>query len=123
MKLQPLYTDNDKAVFESYLRKLENLRYSNNKLLQESKRVVVTTEIIDDDEDDVKITKEAKNKFIEKAKEIGDFDNADWMKQIVNGLKQAGVQGCKPIAEDDRPVTNKDIKNLIGLLINLIDSK
>lgn len=124
MKLNSLHTDlDDKIVLENYVRKLRGLFYSNNKMLTEGKRIIVTTEIIDDDDDDnIKITKEAKNEFVEKAKEIGDFGNPDWVKQIVNGLKQVGVQGCQPIAEDDRPVTNKEIKQLVGLLINLITS-
>lgn len=121
MKLSSLHVDrDDKIILENYLRKLRGLFYSNSRMLTEGKRVVVTTEIIDDDDDGIKITKEAKNEFLEKAKEIGDFSNADWVKQIVNGLKQVGVQGCQPIAEEDHPVTNKEIKQLVGMLINLI---
>ena len=123
MKLNSLHADpNDKTILENYVRKLRHLFYSNNRMLTEGKRVIVTTEIIDDDEDGIKITKEAKNEFIEKAKEIGEFGNVEWVKQIVNGLKQVGVQGCQPIAEDDRPVSNKEIKQLIGLLINLVSN-
>jgi len=117
MKLNSLYKHRDQVLLESYLNGLSKKLFG-KKLLMEGKRVVVTTEIIDDD--DVKITKEAKEEFIEKAKEIGNFDDSEWIGHIVNGLKQAGVQGMGHIAEDDKPVSNKDVRQLISLLVNLI---
>ena len=120
MKLNKLHFESDIDVLREYISNLRDLKGSSKKLLNEGKRVVVTTEIIDDDDGGVKITKEAKNEFIEKAKEIGSFDNPEWVNKLVNGLKQVGVQGLQPIHEDERPVTNKEVMQLISALVELI---
>ena len=122
MKLENLYHTKDIRILNEYLSKLQKLLHS-KKLLNEGKRVVVTTEIIDDDDDDddgVKISKGNKDEFINKAKAIGNFEDPSWMKQVINGLKQTGVQGVTHINDDDRPITNKEIRSLIELLISLI---
>lgn len=120
MKLKRLHSS-DYEVFLEYFNKLKRLvnAKKNRKLLSEGKRVIVTTEIIDDDDDDPKV----KEELITKAKEIGSYDNPEWTKQVINGLKQAGVQGIDQIPDDDRPVTNREIKKVIDLLINLINCK
>ncbi|MHA2063651.1 MAG: hypothetical protein ACXABY_04625 [Candidatus Thorarchaeota archaeon] len=120
MKLNRLHFESDIDVLREYISELRKLRNNHKGLLTEGKRVIVTTEIVDDDEDGVKITKEAKNEFIEKAKEIGSFDSAEWVNKLTNGLKQVGVQGLQPIKEEERPVTNKEIVQLISALVDLI---
>lgn len=135
MKLFDLHSDNH--AFDEYVGRLKILlRKYQPKTLTEGKKIVVTTEIIDEEEprnsnmtrertidDGSGISSTAREEFITKAKSIGNFNNPEWVGQMVNGLKQAGVQGLQPLAEDDKPVTNKEIKDLIGLLINLISSK
>lgn len=105
-------------IFNEYMARLDNLVNNGSRLLMEAKKIVVTTEIIDDEDGTIK--KEAKEEFIEQAKNIGQFDNAQWVKQLINGLKQTGVQGINHIAEGDRPVTMNEVKQLIQMLVTLI---
>lgn len=140
MKLESLYRPSNLRVLNEYNNKLYKLLYP-PKLLNEGKRVIVTTEIIDDDDgirinnndkeiqtkpraihdgSGIKIGKDNIDEFILKAKEIGNFDDPEWVKQVINGLKQAGVQGVNHINENDKPITNKEVKKLIELLINLV---
>lgn len=106
-------------IFNEYIERLGGLLHQRqSKLLTEGKKVVVTVDLDDDSETGIK--KEAKAQFIEQAKNIGQFDNAEWLKQLINGMKQAGVQGVSQITEGDRPVTMNEIKHLIQMLVNLI---
>lgn len=106
-------------VFNEYVARLDELINGNGpRLLTEGKKVVVTVDLDDDDGSTIK--NEAKKEFIEQAKSIGQFDNAQWVKQLINGLKQTGVQGVTHIAEGDRPVTMNEVKQLIQMLVNLI---
>lgn len=106
-------------VFNEYMSRLDRLINGDGPhLLTEGKKVVVTVDL--DDEDGSTIKNEAKAEFIEQAKSIGQFDNAQWVKQLINGLKQTGVQGVQHIAEGDRPVTMGEVRQLIQLLVNLI---
>lgn len=106
-------------VFNEYITRLDALINGEGpRLLTEGKKVIVTVDLDDDDESAIK--KEAKEAFIEQAKSIGQFDNAQWVKQLINGLKQTGVQGANHIAEGDRPVTMNEMKQLIQMLVNLI---
>lgn len=121
MRLDHLFQPTDKEVLDSYLTSLRKL--TRRRYLAEGKKVIVTTEIVDDDDESVKISKEAKEEFVQKAKAIGEFQNPDWVKQVVNGLKQVGVQGVSSISEAERPITNQEIKQLITLLIDLVSGK
>lgn len=106
-------------VLNEYLSRLRGLMSpKGSRLLNEGKKVVVTVDLDDDGETGIK--KEAKEQFIEQAKSIGQFDNVEWLKQLVNGMKQAGVQGVSQITEGDRPVTMNEVKQLIQMLVNLI---
>lgn len=107
-------------VFNEYVQQLTGLLNPNRggrKLLTEGKKVVVTVDL---DDDDTTIKKEAKEQFIEQAKNIGQFDNTEWLKQLINGMKQAGVQGVSQISEGDRPVTMNEIRKLVSMLVTLI---
>lgn len=106
-------------VFNEYVARLDALiNGRSSRLLTEGKKVVVTVDLDDDGETGLK--KEAKEQFIEQAKSIGQFDNVEWLKHLVNGMKQAGVQGVSQITEGDRPVTMGEVKQLIQMLVNLI---
>lgn len=94
MRLESLYYSRDTRVLNEYLTRLRNT-LRKGQVITEGKRVVVTTEIIDDD-DGVKVTKEAREEFINKAKSIGQFDNPGWVRQIINGLKQTGRRPDQP---------------------------
>lgn len=122
MKLDQLYGGqrSQNRVFREYVERLKNLA-KKPQILAEGKRVVVTTEIIDDDEDGP--NKEAKEKFINQAQQIGQFGDPEWVKQLVNGMKQAGIHGVNGIAPESRPVTVAEVRELINLLIELINSK
>jgi hypothetical protein len=105
-------------VFNEYVSQLGQLlnpRKDGRKLLMEGKKVVVTVDLDDDS-----ITKEAKDQFVEEAKNIGQFNNTEWLKQLINGMKQAGVQGVNHITEGDRPVTMNEIRKLVSMLVTLI---
>lgn len=130
----------DRDILRRYMKDLRRLCESreNRKLLSEAK-ITIT---IDDDEKTpapvvqappqivhhhhgggVGLSTEARQKFIEKAKAIGDFDNEAWVNSLVKSMEQAGVQGFHKICEDEKPVTNKQIQQLIGLLVDLVSSK
>lgn len=105
------------TIFESYCDRLTKL---NHRSITE-KKIIITTEIDDDDDEDkVVINKQARDEFVDKAKQIGQFNNVEWVKQLVNGMKHAGVQGLNPLSDSDRPVTNNEIKQLILLLAKLL---
>lgn len=126
MKLEKLFNHGPKrnVIFLEYISRLKKLCEQESTLeqlaqqvLTEGKRVVVTTEIIDDDEEK---KEQAKQQFIEQAQNIGKFDDSGWVKQVINGLKQAGVQGVNSIAESERPVTAGQVRQLIEALVQLI---
>lgn len=120
MKLDKIYQSGkvQNRVFNEYVQQLGQLLNPNRggrKLLMEGKKVVVTVDLDDDT-----ITKEAKDQFVEEAKSIGQFNNAEWLKQLINGMKQAGVQGVGQISEGDRPVTMNEIRKLVTMLVALV---
>ena len=117
MKLDRLHKLTDQDVFRRYLRDLRRLCESreNRKLLSEAK-ITITI----DDDHKVGISQDAKLEFVEKAKALGEFDNREWVNGLIKSMEQAGVQGFHKICEDEKPVTNKQIKQLIGLLVNLV---
>jgi uncharacterized linocin/CFP29 family protein len=119
VKLDNLHATGPKRnqVFLEYVMKLKKLARG-GQVLTEGKKVVVTTEIIDDDEPGIK--QEAREQFVEQAKEIGKFHDAAWVKQLLNGMKQAGIHGVNSISEGERPVTQTEIRQLIDALIQLI---
>lgn len=124
MKLSSLYfktPKRDVEVLKEYLEKLKDLqfRYGRKRVLAEAK-ITIT---IDSEEKAQGIPDIAKSQFIEQAKSIGNFENSDWVRQLINGMKQVGVQGFNEITEDEKPVTQREMKTLIGLLINLLNSK
>jgi len=120
------HSSKDNDQFDEYVEDIKDLMGSSG-VLEEGKKITVTT-IIDTDEDEEKIDPqvklnipdEAKNNFMNKAQELGNFDSPAWVEQVVNGLKQAGVQGMNPIEDDEKPVTKKEIMYLISMLIDLI---
>lgn len=139
MKLERLYSlESDAQIFRKYLCKFKELYEStvkSGRLLNEAK-ITIT---IDDEEKKPEIQlplpspepqvihhnyggipQEAKEKFIQAAQEIGNFGNPDWVNKLTNGLKQVGVQGLQPIKEEERPVTNKEIMQLISALVELV---
>lgn len=97
MKLDRLF--NSSKVLNEYLDKLRGL--SRGKLLTES----VNEDIID------------------KAFKAGEFGNPEWLRQLMNGLKQVGVHGLNIIPEDERPVTVKEMRKVIGLLLNMVERR
>lgn len=115
MKLNSLYSVKHKNVLREYLEDLRRL-VRQPKVLNEAK-ITIT---IDDDDKKPGISNEAREVFIQQAKEIGKFDDTAWIKDLVNGMKQAGVQGFNHIAEDEKPVSNREIRRLIGLLVDLV---
>ncbi len=120
MKLNELHKSGDKEILVNYLTRLKNLMSKNSgEYLTESKKIIVTTEIVDDEERN-NISPVAREEFVNKAKALGNFTDNTWVNQMINGLKQVGVQGMNQISEDDKPVTNKDIKQLIQMLIDLV---
>lgn len=123
MKLDKIHQSSriQNRVFNEYVSQLGQLlnpKRGGRKLLTEGKKIVVTVDL--DDEDGTTIKKEAKEQFIEQAKNIGQFDNTEWLKQLINGMKQAGVQGVNQISEGDRPVTMNEIRKLVSMLVTLI---
>lgn len=124
MKLNNLYEPFKRNnEYKNYMRKLTNLYESyvkSNRLLSEAK-ITIT---IDDDNNNYKVglPPNIKNDFIAKAKAIGDFDNKEWVDNLIKSMEQAGVQGFNKICERDTPVTSSQIKQLIELLIELINA-
>jgi len=123
MKLHRLHKYTDRDVLRCYLRDLRKLCESreNRKLISEAK-ITIT---IDDEEKQIHhggISSEAKQNFIEAARAVGDFDNKEWVDSLVRSMEQAGVQGFHKICEDEKPVTNKQVKQLIELLVDLVNS-
>jgi hypothetical protein len=121
MKLDDIHKSSrvQNRVFNEYVQQLGQLlnpKRGGRKLIAEGKKIVVTVDL----DDDGTIKKEAKEQFIEQAKSIGQFDNADWLKQLINGMKQAGVQGVSQISEGDRPVTMNEIRKLVSMMVALI---
>ena len=119
MKLHKLFKLTDRDVLRCYLRDLRELCESTPVgigLLNESK-ITIT---IDDDKPQIGITQDAKLEFVEKAKELGQFNDQEWVNSLIKSMEQAGVQGFNKICEDEKPVTNKQVKQLIGLLVNLV---
>jgi hypothetical protein len=132
MKLDKIHKNSltpDRVVLEQYTERLKKLMRGPG-VLTEGKVIVV----VDDDGPKEKVIERyygdsngpknevAREEFIEKAKQLGSFGDSNWVEQIINGLKQAGVQGCNPIQEEDKPVTTKDLKQLIGMLVEYIKS-
>jgi hypothetical protein len=118
MKLNSLYKQTDTDILRRYLKDLRNLCESvkaPNKILNEAK-ITITI----DDDHKVGISQDAKLEFVEKAKALGEFDNKEWVDGLIKSMEQAGVQGFHKICEEEKPVTNKQIQQLIGLLVNLV---
>lgn len=117
MKLHNLYKQTDFDILRQYLKKLRKLYESTHKsnILNESK-ITITI----DDSNQVGISQDARVEFVEKAKALGEFDNKEWINSLIKSMEQAGVQGFHKICEEDKPVTNKQIQQLIGLLVDLV---
>ena len=122
MKLNKLYQKSDKEVFLEYISKLqEHVLKSGPDILNESK-ITITI-----DADDTKvggIPEETKVKFIDGAKELGNFKDNQWVEQLLKGMEQAGVQGARArfneVKEDESPVKRSEIRELLSMLINLV---
>jgi len=140
MRLDLLHKKPKKAgVLASYLKHLKSLMESTkyNRVLSERK---ITIEI-DDSDENPKINSmpvihqspavsnmpsfgtTSKEEFIKKAQAIGDFNDPTWVSQLVNGMKQVGVQGLDHVASESQPVSRNDIKRLIGLLVDLVNNR
>jgi len=138
MRLEDLYRQSDKGVFLEYSRKLSKFMFNSNPRVINEARITITV-----DDDAVKpsistpppeprvihhhhgsgIPEETKIKFIDGATKLGNFGDAEWVNQLLRGMKQAGVQGFNEIKEDESPVSRAEIRQLIGLLVNLISDK
>lgn len=121
MKLQQLYKLSENDILRRYLKDLRGLCESRKyqKLLSEAK-ITITIDDVGNSKPEVGMTQDAKMEFVEKAKELGEFENKEWLNGLIKSMEQAGVQGFKEICEDEKPVTNKQMQQLIGLLVNLI---
>ena len=118
MKLRHLYRSSDKDIFLEYIDELRYFILKTDQHIINEAKITIT---IDDDEDNkFKIPKETREKFINGAKELGNFHNPEWLEQLLRGMKQAGVQGVNRITEEDGPVSRSEIKQLIALLVTLI---
>lgn len=98
MKLTELYgkRHEDQKVLKEYLSKLRSLQ-ENTLLLEDSHDML-----------------------IQKAFDAGDFGNAQWVTKLMRGLKQVGVHGINIIPEDERLVTMKDMRQILGVLFKLM---
>tara|TARA_R100001244_G_scaffold25113_4_gene25568 strand:+ start:30964 stop:31338 length:375 start_codon:yes stop_codon:yes gene_type:complete len=121
MKLDKLYKETDKKVFLEYMSKLQDYVLKSGAGVLNEAKITIT---IDDDEKNRGIPEDTKVKFIDGAKELGNFKDNQWVEQMLKGMEQAGVQGARArfneIKEDDGPVSRSEVKQLLGLLINLI---
>jgi len=138
MDLSDLYKRRN-TTFDVYVRRLTKLWESRRRKRQVllERKIVTTVEIIDDDADPatagpraaaadqptIRISEAEKQDFIQKASAIGEYDNPDWVRQIVNGMKQAGVQGFNEFKNDERPVTRAEVQTIIEMLLDLISQK
>ena len=122
MKLESLYSRSNVDVLREYLSKLRKLKEEFERPVLNEAKITIT---IDDQDNkyNVGIPIDARQKFVEQAKNIGNFGDNEWVEQLVNGMKQVGVQGFNNLCEEDKPATNKDIKALVGLLVDLVNSK
>lgn len=121
MKLDSLHSvkkKDDIQVLREYLEKLKKLQREHNcKVLNEAK---ITITIDDNAQDKTQISAQARNKFVEQAREIGNFGDSNWTRQLVNGMKQAGVQGFNEIKEEESPVPRSEIQKLLNLIVGLV---
>lgn len=134
MKLSSLHSRSQKRdveVLREYLEKLQTLqfKYGRRRVLNEAKITITIDDAGAKTEPQVVnhhygsgIPESAKSQFIEQAKTIGNFGDAEWVEQLIRGMKQAGVQGFNEITEEEKPVSQKDMRQLIGLLVNLLNS-
>lgn len=133
MDLSDLYKRRN-TTFDRYVSRLAKLWESRRRKRQVllERKIVTTVEIIDDEPDRdpikvdapvVRISEEEKQEFIQKAKSVGEYDNPEWVRQIVNGMKQAGIQGFNEFKETERPVTRAEIQTIIEMLLDLINQK
>lgn len=150
MRLNNLHEDrNSRSVLSQYCKRLQQFMESINRkrMIVENakpKRVIserkITIEIDDSDETPritaapvvqpsqalstpLPISITSKEEFIRKAQAIGDFSDPTWVSQLVNGMKQVGVQGLDRINNEDHPVGRGEIKQLINLLVELVSNK
>lgn len=99
MKLDQLFNSSRKSqILDEYL--LELKKVSKNRVLLEN----VNEDIVD------------------KAIAAGNFENPQWTRQLINGLKQVGVHGLN-IPDEDRPITLGEMRKVIVLLLDLIGRK
>jgi hypothetical protein len=100
MKLDQLFNSSRKShVFNEYISELKKI-VSEDRVLLEN----VNEDIVD------------------QAIAAGNFENPQWTRQLINGLKQVGVHGLN-IPEEDRPITLGEMKKVIVLLLDLIGRK
>jgi len=133
MRLNKLHRD-DQRVFTEYIHKLR--RALNGPSVLSEQKITIT---IDTDEGKpqqvvspisapqpqivnptIKVSEQAKTEFAKKIVELGNFEDPMWVEQLVNGMKQVGVQGLNPIQNRDRPVTRGEMKKLIEILVGLV---
>jgi hypothetical protein len=122
MKLNKLHKSTGTDLLRSYIKGLRGLLESKkHKIFSEAKITIV----IDDDETKKSpgISIESRDSFIEKAKAIGNFDDQVWVNSLIKSMEQAGVQGFNKLCEDEKPITNKQVQQLIGSLVDLVSGK
>ena len=137
MRLNNLHNKRrDKFIALEYINKLNKLI---KPTLCEGRKIITTVEIVDDEETTqvvqpipsqpqiinptIDVSETARNEFIEKAKLLGEFTNPTWVEQVVNGMKQVGVQGLDTVMDGDQPVTRNEMNKFVGLLVDLIRNK
>jgi len=114
MRLKKLHTD-DREVFLEYLRKLRSA--FGRVVLTEGHKITIEID------DEGGISTSAKNEFVQQAEKLGNFDDPIWVEQLVNGMKQVGVQGMNTIGAEAMPVTRSEVKKLIEALVKLVNKR
>lgn len=143
MKLNQLHDDQCSKILLEYVNKLKRIM-EGPKVLTEGRKIITTVEIVDDDEPEVikqhinpnptdvpqnpplpmlNVPPESKKEFVERAESVGDFNNPQWVNQLISGMKQAGIHGVNDINKDEIPVSRGEFKKLIGLLTGLLGPK
>jgi len=132
-----------RSVLREYGQQLNRLwkKYERGQVLSEGRRIVTTVEIHDDDDVTAAVApapvpqqvapmvhianldEQARQQFITDAQRIGNFTNSEWVDNVVNGMKQAGIHGFNEISEGERPVTQSEIRQLIELLVEMFRPK
>ena len=117
MKLDRLFAQTPYQVLKEYLDKVENL--SSKKIISEGYDSF--PDVLEWTRKKVEDRPEHQT-VVNDAIEVGEFDNPRWVKQLLNGLKQVGVHGLT-ISKEERPVTVGEMKQIIDVIIELVERR